>query len=98
MVKAGVFVVARFSPAFADQGVWRPIVVVVGLTTMVAGGLRALRPFDLKQVLAFEHGLHQFLKTSHGALLDKLEKAKAMGKDAEAELTTAITSFKKSFA
>ena len=49
-------------------------------------------------VLAFEHGLHQYLKTSHGALLSKLDNEKAMDKDAEAELTEAITSFKKSFA
>ena len=53
MVKAGVYLVARLAPAFADVGVWRPLVVTVGLVTMVAGGLRALRPFDLKQLLAF---------------------------------------------
>ncbi|MBL8777582.1 MAG: DUF4040 domain-containing protein [Acidimicrobiales bacterium] len=53
MVKAGVYLVARFAPAFALVGVWRPLVVGVGLLTMVAGGLRALRPFDLKQLLAF---------------------------------------------
>jgi F-type H+-transporting ATPase subunit alpha len=53
---------------------------------------------DVKKVLAFEHGLHQFLKSSHGALLDKIEQAKAIDKDAEAELTTAVTAFKKSFA
>lgn len=53
MVKAGIYLVARLAPAFADVGVWRPLVVSVGLTTMIAGGLRALRPFDLKQLLAF---------------------------------------------
>ena len=53
MVKAGIYLLARFAPAFAAVGVWRPLVVAVGLTTMVAGGLRALRPFDLKQLLAF---------------------------------------------
>ncbi|MCX7621847.1 MAG: proton-conducting transporter membrane subunit, partial [Acidimicrobiales bacterium] len=53
MVKAGVYLVARFAPAFAAVGPWRPLVVGVGLVTMVAGGLRALRPFDLKQLLAF---------------------------------------------
>jgi F-type H+-transporting ATPase subunit alpha len=53
---------------------------------------------EVKKVLAFEHGLHQFLKTSHAALLAKLEADKAMDKDAEAELNAAITAFKKSFA
>ena len=36
MVKAGVYLVARLAPAFADVGVWRPLVVAVGLVTMVA--------------------------------------------------------------
>lgn len=53
MVKAGVYLVARLAPAFALVGPWRPLVTVVGLTTMIAGGLRALRPYDLKQLLAF---------------------------------------------
>jgi F-type H+-transporting ATPase subunit alpha len=53
---------------------------------------------DVKKVLPFEHGLHQFLKSSHGALLEKIEQSKALDKDAEAELTAAVTSFKKSFA
>ncbi len=53
MVKAGVYLAARFAPAFAAVGAWRPLVVAVGLTTMIAGGLRALQPFDLKQLLAF---------------------------------------------
>jgi F-type H+-transporting ATPase subunit alpha len=46
----------------------------------------------------FEHGMHQHLKSSHAALLAKLEQDKAMDKDAEAELTRAIEAFKKSFA
>ncbi|MGE0881241.1 MAG: hydrogen gas-evolving membrane-bound hydrogenase subunit E [Acidimicrobiia bacterium] len=53
MVKAGIYLVARLAPAFATAGVWRPLVVGLGLFTMIAGGLRALRPFDLKQLLAF---------------------------------------------
>jgi F-type H+-transporting ATPase subunit alpha len=53
---------------------------------------------DVKKVLAFEHGLHQHLKSSHAALLQKLENDKAMDKDAEAELTNAVVAFKKSFA
>jgi len=53
MVKAGVYLIARLAPAFASVPVWRPLVVTVGLVTMIAGGLRALRPWDLKQLLAF---------------------------------------------
>ena len=53
---------------------------------------------DVKRVLAFESGLHAWLKDKHGALLTKLETDKAMDKDAEAQLTAAIEAFKKTFA
>lgn len=53
MVKAGVYLVARFSPAFADVGLWRPLAVGVGVATMLWGGWRALRQHDLKLVLAY---------------------------------------------
>ena len=53
---------------------------------------------EVKKVLSFEHGLHAYLKDKHAALLAKLEAAKAMDKDAEAELTAAIGAFKKTFA
>ena len=51
-------------------------------------------------MLAFEAGLHQFLKTSHAALLDRLNANRAFDKEGkdEAELTAAIAAFKKSFA
>jgi multicomponent Na+:H+ antiporter subunit A len=54
MVKAGIYLAARFGPAFAAVGVWRQAVVALGLVTMIAGGLRALRQIDLKLLLA--HG------------------------------------------
>ena len=53
MVKAGVYLVARLAPVFADQGAWRPLVLAVGSITMVTGGWRALRQYDLKRILAF---------------------------------------------
>jgi multicomponent Na+:H+ antiporter subunit A len=53
MVKAGVYLVARLAPAFAAVSFWRPLVLAVGLTTMIVGGLRALRQTDLKLLLAF---------------------------------------------
>jgi hypothetical protein len=43
-------------------------------------------------------GAPQPLERKHAALLAKLEAAKAMDKDAEAELTAAIGAFKKTFA
>ncbi|MEQ1657885.1 MAG: F0F1 ATP synthase subunit alpha, partial [Hylemonella sp.] len=53
---------------------------------------------EVKKVLSFEHGLHGYLKDKCAALLAKLEAAKAMDKDAEAELSAAIAAFKKTFA
>jgi multicomponent Na+:H+ antiporter subunit A len=53
MVKAGVYLVARLSPGFADVAVWWVPIVVAGLGTMLIGGFRALREHDLKRVLAF---------------------------------------------
>ena len=54
MVKAGVYLLARFSPTFAVLDWWQPVVVGIGLVTMIAGGWRALRQHDLKLLLA--HG------------------------------------------
>ena len=53
MVKAGVVVIARFAPAFASLGWWRPVLVIVGGATMLSGGVAALRRDDAKQALAF---------------------------------------------
>ncbi|MEV8229830.1 Na+/H+ antiporter subunit A [Streptomyces sp. NPDC079167] len=53
MVKAGVYLVARLAPGFADVPVWRPVVLVLGGATMLLGGWRALRLHDLKLVLAY---------------------------------------------
>ncbi|GAA4846405.1 Na+/H+ antiporter subunit A [Luteimicrobium xylanilyticum] len=53
MVKAGVYLVARFAPAYAHLAVWQTIVIVLGCGTLLLGGYRALRQQDLKLVLAF---------------------------------------------
>ncbi|MGW4100015.1 Na+/H+ antiporter subunit A [Mycobacterium sp. NPDC004974] len=53
MVKAGVYLVARMTPGFADTPLWRPMVVGLGLATMLLAGWRAVREYDLKLILAF---------------------------------------------
>jgi multicomponent Na+:H+ antiporter subunit A len=53
MVKAGVYLVARMTPGFADSPGWRPIIVTLGLLTMLLAGWRAVREYDLKLILAF---------------------------------------------
>lgn len=53
MVKAGIYFIARFAPVFAVAAPWRPIVISLGIFTMLLGGLQALRESDLKRILAF---------------------------------------------
>jgi multicomponent Na+:H+ antiporter subunit A len=53
MVKAGIYLIALFAPVFAGSGPWRPVVVGLGVVTMLLGGLQALRESDLKRILAF---------------------------------------------
>ncbi|SNR37875.1 Na+/H+ antiporter subunit A [Blastococcus mobilis] len=53
MVKAGIYLVARLAPGFAEVPGWRPIVLGLGVATMLVGGYRALRQKDLKLLLAF---------------------------------------------
>jgi F-type H+-transporting ATPase subunit alpha len=66
--------------------------------TLFAVNKGFLDDIEVKKCLAFEHGLHQHLKTSHAGLLKKIEDSKQLDKDAEAELSGAIAAFKKSFA
>ena len=53
MVKAGVYLVALLAPAFAGVPGWRILLLTVGLFTMLLGGWRALRQFDIKLLLAY---------------------------------------------
>ncbi|MFG1790198.1 Na+/H+ antiporter subunit A [Nocardia sp. NPDC049149] len=53
MVKAGVYLVARLAPVFADNPVWHPLVLTLGVASMLLAGLRAMEVTDLKLVLAF---------------------------------------------
>lgn len=53
MVKAGLYLVARFTPVFAGQGEWLWIVASVGLITLLYGAVKAIRQADLKALLAY---------------------------------------------
>ena len=52
MVNAGVYLLARFYPAFADVPGWRMAVLLVGLVTALMAALMAVVATDLKRVLA----------------------------------------------
>lgn len=53
MVKAGIYLVARLTPAFGGGSVWFWTIVVVGLVTLIWGSFLAVRQIDLKAMLAF---------------------------------------------
>ncbi len=53
MVKAGIYLVARLAPGYADIPGWTPVLVTVGVGTMLIGAWRSLRQYDLKLVLAY---------------------------------------------
>ncbi|WP_120520621.1 Na+/H+ antiporter subunit A [Arthrobacter celericrescens] len=53
MVKAGIYIVARMAPGFSESPAWLPLVLGLGLGTMLLGGYRALRQTDIKLILAY---------------------------------------------
>ncbi|MFS0655585.1 Na+/H+ antiporter subunit A [Bacillus sp. 179-C3.3 HS] len=53
MVKAGIYLVARFSPIFAVSETWFWTISIVGLVTLFWGSFHAVRQNDLKAILAF---------------------------------------------
>jgi multicomponent Na+:H+ antiporter subunit A len=53
MVKAGVYLLARFSPILGGTDTWTVVVTATGAVTMLIGGVVALYQTDLKRILAY---------------------------------------------
>jgi NADH-quinone oxidoreductase subunit L len=53
MVNAGVYLLARLYPAFADVPYWATAVIAVGVASALLGGLMAAASDDLKRALAY---------------------------------------------
>ena len=53
MVKAGVFLLARFSPALGGTDAWVYALTIVGTATMLLGAWLAVLQTDMKRVLAY---------------------------------------------
>jgi multicomponent Na+:H+ antiporter subunit A len=53
MVKAGIYLIARFTPIYGGSMAWFWIVSVVGLITLFWGSFSAVKQVDLKAMLAF---------------------------------------------
>ena len=53
MVKAGVFLLMRLTPALGASALWDVLLTVVGAVTMLASALMAVGQTDLKRILAY---------------------------------------------
>ena len=53
MVKAGIYLILRLAPGFSAMPGWQPVLLTVGISTMLLGAWRALKQYDLKLVLAY---------------------------------------------
>ncbi|GIP60673.1 Na+/H+ antiporter subunit A [Paenibacillus woosongensis] len=53
MVKAGIYLVARFTPIFGSHETWFWLVSSVGIITLFWGSFNAVRQTDLKALLAY---------------------------------------------
>ena len=50
---------------------------------------------EVPQILPFEKGIKEYLKSKHTAMVDRIESTKDLSKEDEAELVAALTEFKK---
>jgi len=75
MVKAGIYLIARFTPILGDHPYWNNTLLIVGGITMVYGAFHSIFRIDLKGILAYSTisalGLLVFLLGigTHDALL-----------------------------
>src|SRR5699024_6598219 len=53
MVKAGIYLVARFTPFFGGEELWFWLVSGIGLTTLLWGASQAFRLTDLLAIIAY---------------------------------------------
>ncbi|WP_409298912.1 Na+/H+ antiporter subunit A [Peribacillus sp. SCS-26] len=53
MVKAGIYLVARMTPVFAESGLWMWLVAGFGMATLLWGSFFAVKQNDLKGILAY---------------------------------------------
>jgi len=78
------------------QAQYAPLSISLMAATLFAVNKGFLDSIEVKQVLAFEAGVHGFLKTKHADLLQKIEDTKQLDKASEETLAAAIAEFKKS--
>lgn len=53
VVKAGVYLLLRFSTAFSQVAAWQVLLIVIGMATAVSAAVFAIQQTDLKRLVAF---------------------------------------------
>ncbi|MDO9217669.1 MAG: F0F1 ATP synthase subunit alpha, partial [Lacisediminimonas sp.] len=79
------------------QPQYSPLPISLMAVSLFAANKGYFDSVPVNQVLAFESGLHNFMKTSHAAVLAKIEDTKQLDKENEEQLAKAIGDFKKTF-
>src|SRR3984885_13922756 len=78
------------------QPQYQPLQVWELAVALFAANNGYLDDLEVKDVLPFEKGLREFLKTSHADLIKRIEDNKDLAKDDEGALHNALKDFKKS--
>ncbi|HEY2024863.1 F0F1 ATP synthase subunit alpha, partial [Paraburkholderia sp.] len=78
------------------QPQYQPLQVWELAVSLFAANNGYLDDLEVAQVLPFEKGLRESLKTSHADLIKRIEETKELSKDDEGLLHTAVKDFKKS--
>jgi F-type H+/Na+-transporting ATPase subunit alpha len=78
------------------QAQYSPLPISLMAVSLFAVNKGFMDDVPVKKILPFEAGLHGYMKSKQAALLAKIEDSKALDKDGEATLNTAIADFKKS--
>lgn len=77
------------------QPQYQPLQVWELAVTLYAVNNGYLDDVEVMRVLAFDKSLKDQLRAKHAALIQRIEEAKDLSKDADAELAAAIQGFKK---
>ncbi len=72
------------------QTQYSPLSISMMAATLFAVNKGFMDDIEVKKVLPFEAGLHAYLKDKHAALLNTLETDKAMSKESDSELNSAV--------
>jgi F-type H+-transporting ATPase subunit alpha len=86
----------RMVTELMKQPQYQPLAVWEQAVTLFAANNGHFDDIEIKQALAAEKAMREFLRSKHAALIERIESTKDLSKEDEAALTEAITEFKKS--